>query len=683
MKPTVLVLLLLSPFAAAAAESAPATTGLSPDAIRDSVLSAMDPRADPCQDFYRYACGGWLDTTRLPADEARWARSFSSISERNREIVRALLEDAAANPGEPGTERQKIGDFYGACMDEAAIERAGTTPLEPLLAIAGSARDAATLLRAAGELGRADIDVLLGSGAVADFKDPTMTLFFMSQGGLGLPDRDYYVSEDARKKEILAAYEKHVGRMLGLLGQDAEGAAADARRVVAFEAELARASRPRARMRDRDKLYNKVDREGLEKLAPSLPWAAYFEALGAPEIRSINVAVPEFYQALDRAVTAATPETLRAYLRWHVVNQSADFLPERFAVADFEFFGRTLSGQAEIQPRWKRCVAAVNGLLGEAVGKLYVEREFAGDSKRVAVEMIEDIEKAFEANLAHLSWMDDVTRARAVEKARKVTNKIGYPDAWRDYSPVAVRRADYFGSAGSAARFEVARQLAKVGKPVDRGEWLMVPQLVNAYYQPTNNEIAFPAGILQPPFFHRDFPAAMNYGGVGAVMGHELTHGFDDQGRKSDGDGVLREWWEPEVAAKFEQAARCVEEQYAKLEVEPGVRVDGKLTLGENIADLGGVEQAYDAYKAWEARHGSPAPLAPGLSNDQLLFVAFGQVWCTLTTPEFLRRQVTTDSHSPGMFRAVGAPRNSRAFREAFSCEPGDAMVAEPTCTVW
>ncbi|KAB2968029.1 MAG: M13 family metallopeptidase [Thermoanaerobaculia bacterium] len=683
MKRTAPALALLVPVALAAAQTPTTTPDLPPDPVRDSVLSSMDLGADPCQDFYRYACGRWLDATPLPADQARWTRSFSTITEHNREIVKALLEDAAARPGEPGSERQKIGDLYGACMDEAAIEKAGLAPLEPLLAVAGSARDAATLMRAAGELGRADIDVLLGYGAIADFKDPGTALFFMSQGGLGLPDRDYYVSEDPKKKELLAEYERHVARLLGLAGQDAESAGADARRVVAFETELARASRPRAEMRDRDKLYHKIDREGLEKLAPSLPWAAFFEALGAPGIRSINVAVPEFYQALDRLVGASPPETLRAYLRWHVVNQSADFLPERFAVADFEFFGRALSGQAEIQPRWKRCVAAVNGLLGEAVGKLYVEREFAGDSKKVAVEMIEDVERAFEANLAGLAWMDDATRTRAVEKARKVRNKIGYPDAWRDYSAVVVRRDDYFGGAASAARFETARQLAKVGKPVDRGEWLMVPQAVNAYYLSTNNEIVFPAGILQPPFFDEQFPAAMNYGGVGAVMGHELTHGFDDQGRKSDGDGVLREWWEPEVTARFESAARCVEEQYAKLEVEPGVKVDGKLTLGENIADLGGLEQAYDAYKSWEARHGAPAPRVPGLTNDQLLFVSFAQVWCTQTTPEFLRRQVTTDSHSPGQFRAIGAPRNSAAFRRAFSCAPGDRMVAEPTCAVW
>jgi endothelin-converting enzyme/putative endopeptidase len=682
MRPYVLALLPLVFSAVASAEGAAAGT-LTPEQVRDGVLGSMDRTADPCQDFYRYACGGWLDSTKLPADQSRWVRSFSTITEHNRDVVRALLEDAARDPGPAGTERQKIGDLYGACMDEAALDKSGARPLAPLLARADSVTDPASLLRVTAELSRQGVDALIGAGPVPDFKNPTLNLYFLSQGGLGLPDRDYYVSEDPKKKEILAAYEKHVARMLGMIGEEATAAAADAGRIVGFEAELARASRPRAEMRDREKLYHKIDREGLEKLTPALPWAAYFEGLGHPDLRSINVAVPEFYQAVERLAAATPVETLRAYLRWQVLDDLAAYLPESFAVADYEFFGRTLSGQAEIQPRWKRCVGAVNGLLGEAVGKLYVEREFAGNSKQVALEMIQDVEHAFEGNLANLGWMDGVTRARAVEKARKVANKIGYPDTWRDYSTVAVRRDDYFGSAESAERFEAERQLAKVGRPVDRGEWLMTPQVVNAYYLATNNEIVFPAGILQPPFFHKDFPAAMNYGAVGAVMGHELTHGFDDQGRKSDGDGVLREWWEPAVAERFDQAAQCVEKQYSAREVEPGVHVDGKLTLGENIADLGGLKEAQLAYAGWRQRHGAPEPLVPGLTDDQLLFVSFAQTWCSLGTPEFLRRQVTTDSHSPGMFRAVAAPMNSPAFRAAFACQDGDRMVAHPTCTVW
>ncbi len=674
-----------SPAAQPAAEAtkgaAPSSSSLKPEAIRESVLSSMDRNADPCNDFYRYSCGGWLDRTELPADQARWTRSFSTIAERNRELVRGLLEDAAAAPGPQGTERAKIGDFFAACMDEAVIEKAGLTPLAPWFERIAAVEDARGLLALAGVLARDGVNVLIGSGRVADFRNPGVNLFFMSQGGLGLPDRDYYLSEDPAKRELLKSYKSHVARSLELAG--IRTGEADAAAIVAFETELARASRPRAEMRDRDRLYNKLDRDGLTQLTPALPWAAYFEGLGQPGITSINVAVPEFYQALERLVRETPMSTLQAYLRWQVVRQTADLLPAAIVTADFEFYGRTLSGQAEIQPRWKRCVDLTNAALGEAIGKLYVEREFAGDSKQVAVEMIEDIERAFENNLPNLTWMDGATRERAVEKARKVRNKIGYPDEWRDYSPVAISRADFFGSAVAASRFESDRQLAQVGKPVDRNEWLMTPQVVNAYYLSTANEIAFPAGILQPPFFHRDFPAAMNYGAIGAVMGHELTHGFDDQGRKSDGDGVLREWWAPEVAAKFEAAAACVDEQFSGYEVEPGVHVNGKLTLGENIADLGGLKQAYDAFQAWKARHGAPEPFAEGLTHDQLLFVSFAQVWCTEASPEFLRRQVVTDSHSPGTFRAIGAARNLKAFRDAFQCKAGDRMVAEPACTVW
>ncbi|MGH7336130.1 MAG: M13 family metallopeptidase, partial [Myxococcota bacterium] len=648
MRPNVLVLFALAAaapqvvFGAPALGAPPDSPTLSREQIRDGVASSMDRSADPCQDFYRYSCGGWLDSTKLPADQPRWTRSFSTIGERNRELVRDLLETAAKDPGPAGGERQKIGDFFAGCMDEAAIAAAGAKPLQPLLAVADTASDPATLLDASGKLYRAGVATLFGAGAVADFKDPRTSLFFMIQGGLGLPDRDYYVSEEPAKREILAAYEKHVARMLGMVGASSERAAADARAVVAFETELAKASRPRAALRDRDKLYNKLDRSGLDELTPALPWAEFFEAIGRPSIRSINVAVPEFFSALERLAKETSSATLRAYLRWQVVNQKADFLAEPFAVANFEFFDKTISGQAEIQPRWKRCVEATNDQLGEAVGKLYVERHFAGDSKAVALEMIGDIERAFEANLPNLTWMDDVTRQRAAEKAHKVANKIGYPDVWRDYSKVQVARSDYFGSAESAQRFEVDRDLDKVEKPVDRNEWLMNVHRVNAYYLPTQNEIAFPAGILQPPFFHEDYPAAMNYGAIGAVIGHELTHGFDDQGRKSDGDGVLQEWWQPEVAAKFEAVAQCVDDQFSSFEVEPGVKVNGKLTLGENIADLGGLKEAYDAYRAWEKRHGEPEPLVPGLSPEQLLFVSFGQVWCTLATPEYLRRQVTT-----------------------------------------
>ncbi len=668
--------------AAALAADVPSQADLTRDQVRRSVVSSMDPKADPCEDFYRFACGGWLDATTIPADQARWVRSFSTITERNREAVLAILQQSGADPG-GDPDRRKVGDFYASCMDEPEIEAAGARPLAPVFAEIAKVTDIESLLRAVGQLHRRGVPALFGFFPLADFKNPTVNIGFLWQGGLGMPDRDYYLSEDARKKDLLVQYRDHVARMLALAGAPAEAAADDAAKIVAFETELAKASRPRAEMRNFEKLYNRMDRAGLAHLAPALPWAAYFEATGFPEIGDVSVAVPEFVTALGKLAPATPVGTLRAYLRWHAVNAAAESLSKAFVDADFEFYGRALSGQQEIQPRWKRCVAATSTALGESIGRIYVAREFAGDSKAVALEMIQDVEHAFEANLPSLTWMDEATRGRALEKARKIANKIGYPEVWRDYSALAVRRGAHFDNVAAGVAFEYDRQMRKIGQPVDRNEWLMTPQLVNAYYNPLQNEIAFPAGILQPPFFHKDFPAALNYGAIGAVMGHELTHGFDDQGRKTDGDGMLREWWEPAVAARFETAAKCVSDQFDTFEVEPGVKVDGKLTLGENIADLGGMKQAYLAYRSWEQRHGVPQPLVEGLTDEQLFFVSWAQTWCSLGTPEFLRQQVTVDPHSPGRFRAVAAPMNSREFHQAFRCEAGDRMVAAPVCTVW
>ena len=664
--------------AAPGAIVAPSTPSIAAD-----VLSSMDRKADPCADFYRYACGGWIDTTKLPADQNRWARSFSVIHEHNRELVREVLEKAAADPGQPTTERGKIGRFYAACMDEAAIEKAGAEPLKPILAKVAAVNGPAAILALTGELHRDNVDAFFGTGVLPDFKNPGVDIAFLAQGGLGLPDRDYYLSDDPKQKEILGAYEQHVGRMLALLGASAEDAAADARRVVAFETELAKASRTRTEMRDLEHLYHKIDRAGLQKLTPELPWQRYFDGLGGPAIVDINVATPEFFEALAKQIPAADAATLRAYLTWQVVNAAAERLSRPFVDENFAFYGATLAGQQEIEPRWKRCVDATQGALGQAVGKVYVEDNFPGTSKQVALEMIGDIESAFESNLPKLAWMDDATRARAREKKAAIQNKIGYPDEWRDYSKLAIGGDGYFADEVAATAFETDRQLAKVGKPVDRGEWRMTPQTVNASYNPLLNDISFPAGILQPPFFNKDFPAAMNYGGIGAVVGHELTHGFDDQGRKFDPSGSMHEWWAPEVSAKFEARAKCVSDAYSAFEVEPGLHVNGELTLGENIADLGGVKEAYQAYKGWEARHGTPEPAVPGLTNDQLFFVAFGQVWCSLTTPEAARMRIKVDPHSPPQFRAVGPLINNPAFAAAFQCAPGTPMNPAERCEVW
>lgn len=650
--------------------------------VAHDVLSAMDRDVDPCQDFYQYACGGWLESEELPSDQTRWARSFSVIQERNREIVRELLETAAADPGKDG-EQQRIGYYYASCMDEAAIDKRGHEPLTPMLKKIAGVNDLKSLMGVTGELHRHSVGAIFAGASFPDFKNPELNIAFFFQGGLGMPDRDYYVSDDATKKELLVAYEAHIGHMLTLLGTPSQEAAAEAARIVAFETELAKNSRPREAMRIIEKLYNKLDRSGLEKLTPKLPWDAYFQAIGYPEVVDISVATPEFFEALEGIVQRTDMADIRSYLRWHLVNSTANWLSKDFVEAQFEFYGKTFQGQQEMQPRWKRCVASTENALGEAIGQLYVAETFTGNSKDVALEMIGDIENAFEASLPGLAWMDDATRQRAVEKAKAVSNKIGYPDEWRDYSSMQLKKGDFFHNAMVAQAFEFDRNARKIGHEVDPNEWGMTPQMVNAYYNPLLNEIAFPAGILQPPFFHRDFPAAMNYGAVGAVMGHELSHGFDDQGRKFAPDGQLRQWWEEAASERFEKQAACVEDLYSTYEIEAGVAVNGKLTLGENIADLGGVKQSYRAYKSWETRHEAPESMVPGLTNDQLFFVAFGQVWCSLTTPEQARLRVTTDSHSPPKFRVIGPLSNNDEFAEAFQCAENTPMNPKNKCEVW
>ncbi len=655
---------------------------LSSDQVSAAVLSSMDLEAKPCEDFYQYACGGWLENTELPSDQTRWARSFSVINERNREFVREILEGAAADPGEH-PERRMIGSYYASCMDEAAIEKAGTKPLAPMLAEIAKVEDATSLLQVTGKLHRHFIGALFRAGVLPDFKDPDLNISFFFQGGLGMPDRDYYVSEDATKRELMGAYEQHVARIFGLLGDSAEQASANAALVVAFETRLAETSRPRAQMRIIEKLYNKLDINGLQKLTPKLPWKEYLSAIGYPDVVDISVATPEFFETLEKLVADTPSATLQSYLRWHLVNGTTNILSKDFVDANFEFFGKKLQGQQEIRPRWKRCVGATENAIGQAVGKLYVEQRFAGASKDVALEMVKDIEVAFEHNLPDLAWMDDVTRERALEKAQAVGNKIGYPDIWRDYSALKVVRGTHFSNAMAARTFEFDRTASKIGQAVDPEEWRMTPQMVNAYYTPLQNEIVFPAGILQPPFFHRDFPAAMNYGAIGAVIGHELSHGFDDQGRKFDPQGQLRQWWETAASEQFQVQAQCVDDLYSSYEVEPGVKVNGQLTLGENIADIGGVKQAFAAYQSKEKRQGKSEPMVEGLTNDQLFFVAYGQVWCSLATDEQQRLQVTTDSHSPGRFRVNGPVSNNRSFAEAFSCEPGTPMSPKDICEVW
>jgi predicted metalloendopeptidase len=662
--------------------AAPAEASLASDQIASEVVATMDPSADPCQDFYRYACGTWLDNTELPPDRPRWSRSFTVVRESNKEVLRELIEQAAADPS--GDKASKlVGTYYGACMDKAAVEEAGLAPLQPIFAKIDAISDAESLFAVTGELYRQGIGPFFGFGSIRDYKNPDFHVAALVQGGLGLPDMDYYVSEDPKKRELLAEYEKHVALMFTLLGDDEKTATKKASQLVALETVLAENSRTRTEMRQRDKLYHRMDRNGLDELASDLPWSAFFKAVEYPEINDFNVMTPEFFEALQELMGATDLDVLRTYLKWNVVNATAHRLPAEFVEADFEFFGKRLRGQQEIQPRWKRCVDSTSAALGQPLGRLYVEATFAGDSKDKALEMIDDIFAAFDDNLASVAWLDDATRWRAHRKLVAVRSKIGYPDKWRDYSGLELTPEGYFANALAVGEFDFDFDTEKVGQPVDKDEWLWPPQTVNAGYNPTGNEIMFPAGILQPPFFYRDFPAAMNYGSIGLAIGHELTHGFDDQGRKFDPTGKMDEWWEPEVGERYEKQAQCVADFYSAYEVEPGVHVNGELTLGENIADIGGIKLAHQAYKLWEGRHGVPEPLVEGLTNEQLFWVAAGQTWCTVVSPEYLRQQVTTDPHTPAMYRVYGPMSNLQGFAEAFQCEPGTPMNPKDQCVVW
>ena len=653
---------------------------LSPEEVAASVLATMDRSADPCQDFYQYACGGWLKDTTLPPDKPRLGRGFAAVEDRNRVVLRDILETAVLRRDDPKT--AKLGDFYGACMDETAIERLDRQPLEGLFVAIDTVENATKLMMVVGRLHLAGIQALFTAAVEADFKDPDLTIAHLLQGGLGLPDREYYLKDDEKSRTLRTQYEEHVARTLTLAGWPEDETKRQAAEILALETRLARASIPRAEARDPEKIYHRVDRDGLPGVA-DLPWDAYFDGIGFPELRTLSVGMPGFFQAVGAEAKSTPPDTLQAYLRWNVLREMADSLPRRFADEHFVFYGKILGGQAQLEPRWKRCVDATDAALGDQLGMAFVERRFGGDSKAAAIAMIRGVEAALERTFPELAWMDDATRGRAADKLRAVTNKIGYPDVLKDYSAMNVRRGQDFENRVMAARDDFRREFAKVGGPIDRNEWEMTPPTVNAYYNPLRNAMVFPAGILQPPFFHRDFPRAMNYGAMGMAMGHELTHGFDDQGRKFDPQGRLTEWWDPAVAARFQVQAQCVETLYGGYEVEPGLKLNGAQTLGENIADLGGLKEAYHAYKAWEAEAAAPKAAVPGLTNDQLLFVGFAQAWCELVTPEYARLLQSIDYHSPGRFRVRGAVSQSKEFAQAFACGGNTPMNPSNKCEVW
>ena len=659
---------------------APIASSQSAAPARQSVLdvTSLDPSVDPCTDFFTYSCGGWIKKNPIPADKTSWGFS-SKLVDDNRVLLREILEEAAAPAPEKDLVKQKIGDYYSACMGEQAIETAGTVPLKAVSERIGrmhSKRDIAGLAASMPNRG-----ALFDFQSDQDFKNSTLVIAEVDQDGLGLPDRDYYVKSDPKSVELRQAYVAHVQKMFELLGASPGVAATQAQAVMRIETALANGSLTAVERRDPKLLYHKMTLKQLEALSPSFRWKQYFSASGQPGLRTLNVTAPEFFKAMDAALRKEDLQSWKAYLQWHLVHANAPYLSSAFVNADFEFFGKTLSGAQELEPRWKRCVDYADHDLGEALGQAYVQRAFPPQAKQRAQKMVKEIEQAMERDIDGLSWMSSETKQRALEKLHAVANKIGYPDKWRDYSTLTIARDDESGNVLRAREFEFYRQLAKIGKPVDRGEWSMSPPTVNAYYNPQLNDINFPAGILQPPFFDPDADDAPNYGDMGGTIGHELTHGFDDEGRQFDPQGNLRDWWTPQDGKEFEQRASCISDQYSQYVVVDDIKINGQLTMGENVADLGGLLLAYMAWQ--DQTREKKLSAIDGFTPEQRFFIGYGQAWCNQTRDETKRMYAAIDPHSPDKYRANGAVSNMPEFQRAFQCKTGSAMVRENSCRVW
>jgi putative endopeptidase len=680
--------------------------------------AAMDRSVDPCSDFYRFACGGWEQATTIPADQPRWNRSFSEIHKRNEEDLRAILEDAAKGPaGDAGV--AKLGDFYAACMDEAGIETAGLAAVQPLWDLAGrvSGRAKPPPIEAPPEpkpkgqgkpqpKGKPQLDAkpapppeltvpieaALGAFHAAgvyaffdvdsgqDFKDATKMIAQVDQNGLGLPDRDYYLDPSPERQEIRAFYLAHVAKMLAMGGYSEAEAKVAADDVLRVETELARLSKTREERRDPKGMYNRIDREGLRQRSSGFVWDDYWRERNLDFVAQVNVSSVPYVEGIDALLGTLLPGELRHYLQWHVLHAFAAQLPARFADEDF-LLDKQLSGQAEQRPRWKRCVEAADESLGELLAQSFVKKRFGPESRAAVQKMVADISAAFRREVGRLSWMNDPTRDRAQEKLDKMAYLIGYPDQWKAYE-FDVARAKHAENIVAARTFEIRRSLAKIGKPVDRGEWYMTPPTVNAYYTALKNQMVFPAGILQPPFFQPEAILAVNLGGIGMVVGHELTHGFDDQGSQFDGNGNLEDWWEPEVRKSFSERTACMVAQYDGYEALPGVHLKGKMTLGENIADAGGVTLAFQGYLLGRE---NPAEVfvADGFSEDQMFFLSVGQIWCSKYREAFAKLRAATDYHSQPNWRVNGSLANSPEFAKAFQCAAGTPMHPKKSCAVW
>jgi putative endopeptidase len=645
-------------------------------------VESMDTNANPCVDFYQYSCGGWIKKNPIPPDQAGWD-VYAKLAQDNQRFLWGILKDLAGNASSRNANQQKIGDYFAACMDESAVEKLGAAPIKPYLEQIKrlTSKKELPALLAQIHLRSAGDDMFFGFGSAQDYDDSNQVIAFATAGGLGLPDRDYYTKTDPKSAELRQKYVAHVQRMFALLGDSPDAAQQEAIRVMAMETALAQASLTRVESRDPHNLYHKMDLAQLQALSPSFDWTMYLNQLGIGPQKVSNVTQPAFYKELDKQLQAASLDDIKTYLRWHTVHSAAPFLSQAFVEEDFAFYGKTIHGVPQLRPRWKRCVRLVDQQLGEALGQEFVSRAFGPEMKQNTLTMTTQIEKAMAADIEQLSWMSPETKQNALAKLHSISNKIGYPDRWRDYSSVTITPNDFAGNVERATVFESRRDLGKIGKPVDRGEWRMTPPTVNAYYSPRMNDINFPAGVLQPPLYDPRMDDAPNYGDTGGTIGHELTHGFDDQGRKFDAQGNLKDWWTKEDGQNFEARAQCVVDQYAQYVVVDEVKINSKLTEGEDIADLGGLILAWAAWK--EQTKNMHLESRDGLTPGQRFFVGNAQWACENDRPENLRMNAITDPHSPGKYRVNGLVVNMPEFEQAFSCRAGQPMAKVDRCRVW
>jgi putative endopeptidase len=647
-------------------------------------IDTIDKTIDPCVDFYQYACGNWIKNSDIPPDQSQWL-SFVELDERNLDIERGILEKAAAGGASRNTVDQKIGDLYGSCMDEKAVNAKGIAAVKPELDRVAAAADKSALIDEIAHIHLVGPNPLFNFYSQPDLHNANQVIAYIDQGGLTLPDRNYYIKEDDPKmKEMRQHLIDYAAQVFAIAGETPQQAASSAQTVLRVETALAQAAMDRTERRDPNKRDHKMSREQAGALGPNFYLNRYFAAVGAPNFSELNVSNPDFFKKVNGMLETESLDSLKTYVTWHVLNAASQWLSQPFVEANFRF-RQSLTGQKEIQARWKRCVDLTDNALGEALGQRYVDVTFGPDGKQRMLKMVDALEKSLSEDIHDLSWMSDETKKQAQVKLEAIRNKIGYPDVWRDYSSIMIRRDDLMGNIQRTTEFESKRQIAKIDKPLDRKEWGMTPPTVNAYYSGSFNEIVFPAGILQPPFFDKTMDDAVNFGGIGVVIGHELTHGFDDQGRKFDPQGNLRDWWTEQDGKEFEKRASCVADEYSNFVSIDDVKLNGKLTLGENTADNGGARIALMALEHMIAddKSGKEGQKIDGFTPEQRFFLGFARVWCQKRRPEDARRRVLVDPHSPGKYRVDGVVQNMPEFQKAWGCKAGQPMVAQNACHVW